>query len=339
MSAPSGLEARSPEGLPLHEDWLAHALSTAPADRPAAEDAVARLYAAIGRPPPEFAWVRSPAKATAVLPAAGPFRFPGDWQTTEAKIAALLSGLRRPLWRRGEWKGEWRATGEGLRRIVRESIVPAVNSTMPWSPGIGWSGQHDADWLAEFDARRQLRGPLLDAWATITRSTGWWWPREGLCVMSDRPTDVHTDANSLLHNKSGPAITFADGTGAYAWHGRTVPRWVVEEPDVVRILTEPDADLRMAAADSLGWERYIAEADPPLAARAPDPGNPGFDLELYDLWPRTRILLVVNGSVERDGTRRRYGLQVGPWVRDPVQAAAETYGLRKDQYLQLLRRT
>ncbi|GGU57976.1 DUF6745 domain-containing protein [Lentzea flava] len=331
MSAPGGLEARSSR---LRDDWFAHALSTAPADRPAAEEAVARLYATTGRPPPEFIWVRSPAEAAEVLPHNQMFRYSDDVRTVEVQIATHVSGLRH------RHRGEWQGAASRLRRSVRESLVPAVNSTMPRSPGLGWAGQHDADWLARLDVRC---GPadlaLLEVWKTLTRSTGWWWPREGVCVMADRPVAVHVDANSLLHNDNGPALAFSDGSHAYAWHGRTVPRWVIEEPDVVRIMTEPDVEVRLCAAEHLGWERYVAEVGPPLIATAPDPGNPGFDLRLYDLWDRVNLLLVVNGSVERDGSRRRYGLNIPRWYRDPVDAAAWTYGLRADQYAQLQRRT
>jgi hypothetical protein len=110
---------------------------------------------------------------------------------------------------------------------------------------------------------------------------------------------VHVDADSLLHNDNGPAVTFADGSCAYAWHGSPLT----------------------------------------LAATAPDPANPGFELKLYDLPERARLLTVVNGSVERDGSRRRYGLRVPRWFRDPIAAAAWTYGLGPDHYAQLLRRT
>ncbi|MGI5500448.1 DUF6745 domain-containing protein [Lentzea sp. CA-135723] len=333
MSAPGGLEARSIEVPQRGVDWLAHALSTAPADRPAAEEAVASLYASVGRPPPEFVWVRSPAEAATLLPV-GKIVRNDDWQTVEAQIAAQVSDLRFRLGRRSEWQGAVSA----LRRVVREGLVRAINSTLPGSLGVGWAGQHEADWLAELAAPgNRFDLALLAAWQSLTRTTGWWWPREGRCVMSDRPTTIHTDVNSLPHNDNGPAITFADGTGVHAWHGQTVPRWVIEEPDVVRILTEPSIEVRFCAAERLGWENYVEQAQPPLIGSVPDPGNPGFDLRLYDLWDQINLLLVVNGSVERDGTRRRYGLRT--WMRDPLEAAAATYGLRPDQYAQLLRRT
>jgi hypothetical protein len=268
---------------------------------------VTSLYAATGRPPPRFAWVRSPLEATKLLPAKEVRRFTGEWQTVEAQIAALASDLRYRLRRRIVWHSEaWEAV-EFLRLRARGSLIPAVKSTMPVSLGLGWSGQHDADWQAEFDVHQHVLGArfnrtdqaLLDTWKTLTRSTGWWWPREDICVMAERPVTVHVDADSLLHNENGPAVAFADGSNAQAWHGSPLTP----------------------------------------AATAPDPANPGFDLTLYDLPERARLLIVVNGSAERDGTRRRYGLRVPRWCRDPVAAAAWTYGLEPEQYSRLLRRT
>jgi len=51
------------------------------------------------------------------------------------------------------------------------------------------------------------------------------------------------------------------------------------------------------------------------------------------------VLPAVNGSIERDGRRRRYGLAVPRSVDDPVAAAAWPYGLSAAQYAQLARRT
>jgi len=45
----------------IHDEWRRHALATTPADRPAAEQAVRRLYDLGGHPPPRFVWTDSPA--------------------------------------------------------------------------------------------------------------------------------------------------------------------------------------------------------------------------------------------------------------------------------------
>jgi hypothetical protein len=47
--------------LQLRDEWLGVGLSTLPADRAAAEQAVSGLYQLTGRPPPRFRWFASPA--------------------------------------------------------------------------------------------------------------------------------------------------------------------------------------------------------------------------------------------------------------------------------------
>ena len=51
----------------IRQEWLAQGLSTAPADRTAAESGIAAIYARIGRRRPEFVWVDSPHKALPIV--------------------------------------------------------------------------------------------------------------------------------------------------------------------------------------------------------------------------------------------------------------------------------
>lgn len=130
----------------------------------------------------------------------------------------------------------------------------------------------------------------------------------------------------------------------HAWHGTRVPSWVIEAPTVDRIADEGNVEVRRCAIKRIGWGAFIDQAGLRIVGQAADPGNPGSELRLYDLpyqrWGApTRLLLAVNGSVERDGTRRRYGLRVPPWFDDPLDAAGWTYGLTGAQYAQLQRRT
>jgi hypothetical protein len=133
-----------------------------------------------------------------------------------------------------------------------------------------------------------------------------------------------------------------------------VPGWVIVAPSTEAITAEENVEVRRCAIESLGWDRFIAEARlVPVspgdsrdlaAAYVPDPGNPGQHLVLYDiperLWgSRIRLLMCTNGTPERDGTRRRYGLTVPAHISDPVEAAAWTAGLGKDEYARMVRRT
>jgi len=362
----------------LRSEWLDHALSTAPADRQASEDAIAGLYALVGRPRPTFTWVDSPAAASPP-PSAG---LRSDrLLPLESLVASLLSALRDRLDRRigarrtsyvqppdplaalrsGLPLGTVLEAGvrDPLHRTAAESVAGAIRAAIPERSGLVWYGQHEAAWVAHYDVHRRIGSTVfgaddlvqLELWATIARSCGWWWPREGECVVAERPAVVHVEpvagsayGESRVHREDGPAVVFRDGWSVYAWHGTAVPSWVVESPTADLIAAEPNVEVRRCAIERLGWAEFIDQAGLTLVSSSPDPGNPGSELRLYDLphhrWgSRTRLLLAVNGSVERDGTRRRYGLRVPPWFDDPIDAAGWTYGLTGPQYALLRRRT
>ncbi len=226
--------------------------------------------------------------------------------------------------------------------------------------GFAWYGQHDAYWVARYDIR-QVAGMgggycpsdqhELSLWATLARSTGWWWPGEELCVMAERPVAVHTEPLAAshhgelrLHNEDGPAIAFGDGYGIHVLHGTAVPEWVLTGPSVDLIRREPNVEVRRSAIERIGWDNYIRQADLSLVATCPDPGNPDASLRLYDDLAdghghQGQVLLVMNGTPEPDGRRRRYGLNVPAIFDNPVDAAAWTYGVTASQYAQLARRT
>jgi hypothetical protein len=244
---------------------------------------------------------------------------------------------------------------DGLRAPLRAAFMPTTGGV----DGTTWYGQHDAHWIAHYDvyARTGLEryGPrdtaLLGLLADLARATGWWWPGRDRCVMAERPVEIHTEptpqalhGERRLHRDDGPAVRFADDTSLHAVHGTPVPGWVVMDPTVERIHAERNVEVRRTAIERIGWDSYITRARLRQVATAPDPGNPGSDLHLYDvpreLWGRpARLLLVVNGSVEPDGTHRRYGLSVPAHFEDAVAAAGWTYGLSGEHYARMVRRT
>ncbi|MBB5953591.1 hypothetical protein FHS29_000161 [Saccharothrix tamanrassetensis] len=333
-------------------EWLRHALCTDPADRPAAEEAITGLYRLLDRPPPGFVWVDSPHAAVEVLPPqADRVSYRGPW-LLENELATLVSNLKQRLADRCGGRRHDLPVRDVLRRTVAESVAGLIRRDLPARLGLLWYGQQEADWIAHYDAHRpnaRFRPgdeAQLDLWAAVARSCGWWWPREGVCVIAERPSAIHTeplDDGLRLHHDSGPAVEFRDGCAVHVWHGTRVPSWVVDDPSADRIDAEANVEVRRCAIERIGWEAYLDRAGLRLLARAPDPGNPGSELQLYDLsqWQgaRTRLLPAVNGSLERDGTRRRYGLGVPPWFDDPVDAAGWSYGLTGAQYAGLLRRT
>ena len=236
-----------------------------------------------------------------------------------------------------------------------------------WDETRGWLGPehlhsifpwNDASALA-FDAcllaiAGHPADPRLDALSDAVAEIGWLIPAPSAVIVGARPAVLHRDARGDLHNPAGLALAYPDGWGFYAWHGRRVPGWVIAAPSIEAIAAEENVEVRRCAIESLGWDRFIAEAGlVPVtagdsgnlaAAQVADPGNPGQHLVLYDvperLWGgRIRLLMCANGTCERDGTRRRYGLKVPAHLSDPVEAAAWTAGLGKDEYARMVRRT
>lgn len=171
-------------------------------------------------------------------------------------------------------------------------------------------------------------------------------------MVCESPTEIHREqvrptgwGSHRLHREDGPAVRFNDGWGVYAWHGVRVPADLIEQGwDTARILREPNAEIRRCAIERLGWDQFVIDAELALIDESDDPGNPGQRLGLYVVPEQiydepVHVLLCTNGTHERDGTRRRFGLTVPATVRTAIGAAAWTYALDEADYAQLARRT
>ena len=302
----------------VRDEWLAVGLSTEPADRPAAEEGARQAYRRAGLEPPRVVvWLDSPlaGRIGAAMLSGGKEGQVGDQVRDQVGDQV--------------WDQVW----DQVRDQVRDQIWDAV-----------W-GQHDAGFLSWCDAMQRI-GVNLDitGLSTVARNASWWWPLRDAVILTDRPDTLHRDTQGRLHCTTGPALRYRDGWAIHAIHGVRVPADLIETGwDVARILEEDNAEVRRAAIELTGWEHFISDSGLTLVASAPDPGNPPHELELYDLPDRlrdvyddqARILLCTNGSVEPDGTRRRYGLPVPAHHDDPVAAAADLCGWPAEAYRQL----
>jgi hypothetical protein len=184
---------------------------------------------------------------------------------------------------------------------------------------------------------------LLRAVRAATVTT--WAPYADAVIICERPDTLHVDPQTRLHATDGPALHYPDGWAIWSWHGTTVPEDLITPGwDPHRILNEPNLEIRRAAIERLGWPEFVDQAGLTLVATTPDPGNPGCDLHLYDVPERVygahvRVLVCSNATLERDGTRRAYGLTVPADISDPVHAAAWTFNLPASTYRDLTRAT
>ena len=231
---------------------------------------------------------------------------------------------------------------------VRDQVYAQVRKRLPnWWDG-RMLGQHWAAYYSYYYTMgqlgvtecRRLAGQMLTA-----LSAGWWWCYQDFAIVTDRPAELHRDAQGRLHRAGGMAVRYRDGWGFYAWHGIRLPADLFETgvPSLERILKQPNSEVRRCAIEMTGWDRLERELGDPVATAA-DPGNPGRQLALYDVpdglyETPVRLVLMTNGSPDRSGAERRYGETVPADIDDPLAAQAWAYGVPRSAYAALQRRT
>jgi hypothetical protein len=256
------------------------------------------------------------------LPLHRAFGPPGDVVTVIG--AVLLCCIAGPLW-------------DAVVSVMRHAFDPAG-----WGRSSRWARPSPGP---EQPLIEEGPGPQADP-------VPGWIGSESLLVICEPPRTVRTESvgaagRRRLHHESGPAVEWDGHSGqerpGYYLHGVAIPDRLFLTPTVERIHRESNSEVRRLVIERMGWLRYIEDAGLRLVAAVPDPGNPGHQLRLYDLpksrFEPVRLLLMVNGSPDRSGDRRRYAELVPAWIDDPVQAVAWQYGCPVDTYRQLARRT
>lgn len=169
------------------------------------------------------------------------------------------------------------------------------------------------------------------------------WPFGRICILSERMSVCEVDRDGRLHMEDGPAMAYRDGFELFAWHGVRVPA-EFQSWDMERVLATDNSEIRRCGIERLGWESLTERLD--LVAEAPDPGNAPHTLRLYGgglldgLYEEpARLLVASNGSLDKGGHRRTFGLPVPASVSDPVEAAALLFDVPAEVYAGLVRRS
>ena len=202
-----------------------------------------------------------------------------------------------------------------------------------------WWGQHDAYWVAYYMFGREIgvsydaeMSRRLDLHGEVCRSCMWFWLFEGLCILSDRPSEIHRDSRNNLHNLTGPAVGFRDGWGVWSSHGVRLRREIIEQPETITVkdcLEERNAEIRRVMIDQhdkIDGRSYIVDAGGKMVDESIDSKG-----ELRQLWrisvARDEDIVKVrciNSTPEPDGSHKVYWLRVPPATKTAREGLAWT---------------
>lgn len=221
-----------------------------------------------------------------------------------------------------------------------------------------WLGRMDlCSWPVDIFCREILgvrytdrASRFMDLSLRIARSCGWFWPREDICIVSERPEVVHRDNGERLHHPAAAAAAFRDGFEVHAWHGTLVPWWWIMTPGEIPpslALSSGNVEQRHAAAEIIGWERVLQLLETRLIDKDEDPAIGDLievTLPVPDRWvDRAMIeglevarLVPGDGTARflrvRRGTGRNFALSVPRETRTALEARAWTYGMKPEEY-------
>jgi hypothetical protein len=229
------IESLTPEQIAKFPEyvakWTAIGLSTEPADRPAAERAIALCYTLAGLEPPKtIIWCGSPLAMTLArdraLNHSGPV-LSADSHYSGGRLGGIIYG----------------------------------------SHDAGWLSfydyfRHECGLVAETEKLQGLVG--------LAKSAGWALPHTQTCWISERHNVLARDDAGRIHNLTGPAIAYPDGWSIYAVRGTRVPsEWIERkaELDPRTALTWENIEQRSAAAEIIGWERIMSVLEPRVIDR------------------------------------------------------------------------
>jgi len=191
-------------------------------------------------------------------------------------------------------------------------------------------------WIAYHVVARDIVGAtympeqstLLDEWAALAQSCGWWFPLEGVAVLTERHRQLHFDELHRLHCSSGPAIECRDSYRVYAWHGIRVPAEWIEHPEKLtakEALSAENLERRRAACEIIGWHRILEEVGAIVIDEHQSPYMGALlDAPKLDA-PDTRYLRV------KCGTGRTFVLRVPATCSTVLDAQAWCYDCPSEQ--------
>jgi hypothetical protein len=185
----------------------------------------------------------------------------------------------------------------------------------------------------------------MKKWIKVAKSLAGLVAFKDICFVSERPIRLTLDERNRLHNENEAALEYSDGYALYAWHGVSVPEWMITTPEKITaqsIDSESNQEIKRVMIERFGLEKYALSG---VKVHQDDFGTL-YQKRIIGTDEVLTLVHVVNGSKERDGTYKEYFLEVHPELRpllgpeglgEPQEltarnAVASTYGMRGEEY-------
>lgn len=152
-------------------------------------------------------------------------------------------------------------------------------------------------------------------------------------LLCRRPLKVNRDEENRLHNMTGPAVDWQDGSTNWFLHGMAIDRAWVENPKsitVEQVLAQENVELRRAMITLMGMPRFVSESKAEVLHNDTDASNMPRRLLRIPSGPDDEPIMLV--EVNCPSTGKVAHLRVPPTTTACSEAVAWTFGLKVDDY-------
>jgi hypothetical protein len=220
--------------------------------------------------------------------------------------------------------------------VIVDSPKAAIDYLVDYDASTMLYGSQELYWIAFYKFMEEIGveydkelSEKLDILHQISTECEWWFPYEDVVVVSQRPTEVHLNENSVLHNQTGPAVLYADGFSIYSWNGVSVPEEWIENPeslDAHTILTWENTEQRRVGCEIIGWNKILNSLDATIINKDDDP-KIGTLYQAEFEGNQEKFLQVLCG------TGRTFVLPVPPTMTTALEANAWTFGFDVNDFI------
>lgn len=215
-----------------------------------------------------------------------------------------------------------------LPSMLTQVVADSASTVQITSLGI--QSEHLPGRAVLFEFNTLLQALEAGAWQLLITGNHW--------LILTVPSLVKLDENHRLHCGDGPALIM-DDREYYHWHGVSVNSDLIYHPENItldQINRSWNIETRRIMIERYGINRFMTDNKAELSSVELFRGRV---YELYHLFqPHDEPIMtvrVMNATAESDGTFREYWLRVPPGLTSAMEAVAWTFGLTREQYVEL----